>query len=220
MGPVRPSLETWAGTWPTPKAWDTENPKTPKQLEAQRARAKPRKDGGPPGIRNLKDTAANWPTPTCADAESSGSRKHGVSLSDASKGNTNWATPNARDWKSEDGTHSPDHSPPLGRQVLAGAGPESSPSAGQQWPTPNAVAGHNNGTMDEYGGKNNPFRGTPAARLRLNPTFVEWLMGWPRGWTVCAPAGTASFQSWQRLHSACLRSALGSRSRNSGKEVV
>ena len=29
-----------------------------------------------------------------------------------------WATPSARDWRSEDPTQSPTHSPPLGRQVL------------------------------------------------------------------------------------------------------
>lgn len=41
---------------------------------------------------------------------------------------------------------------------------------------------------------------------RLNPLFVEWLMGWPIGWTVSAHVETESFRSWRRKHlSALLR---------------
>ncbi len=35
----------------------------------------------------------------------------------------------------------------------------------------------------------------------LNPTWVEWLMGWPVAWTDCAPLGTAKYHEWQRQHS-------------------
>ena len=34
----------------------------------------------------------------------------------------------------------------------------------------------------------------------LNPSWVEWLMGWPIGWTDCAPLGTDRFRSWLRSH--------------------
>jgi hypothetical protein len=36
----------------------------------------------------------------------------------------------------------------------------------------------------------------------LNPRFVEWLMGWPTGWTDCASAATGSFRWRRRLRSA------------------
>ncbi len=36
--------------------------------------------------------------------------------------------------------------------------------------------------------------------LRLNPTWVEWLMGWPLGWTDCEPLATGKFQAWLRSH--------------------
>lgn len=36
----------------------------------------------------------------------------------------------------------------------------------------------------------------------LNPTWVEWLMGWPLGWTDLRPLGTARYLSWRRSHSA------------------
>jgi len=35
----------------------------------------------------------------------------------------------------------------------------------------------------------------------LNPTWVEWLMGWPLGWTDLKPLETGKFQQWQQQHS-------------------
>ena len=34
----------------------------------------------------------------------------------------------------------------------------------------------------------------------LNPTWVEWLMGWPTGWTDCGQSATGRFQEWLHLH--------------------
>lgn len=34
-------------------------------------------------------------------------------------------------------------------------------------------------------------------RKRLNPRFVEWMMGWPQGWTEHGPIGSAAFASWE-----------------------
>ena len=34
----------------------------------------------------------------------------------------------------------------------------------------------------------------------LNPTWVEWLMGWPLGWTDCAAPATAKYQEWRQWH--------------------
>ena len=35
---------------------------------------------------------------------------------------------------------------------------------------------------------------------QLNPTWVEWLMGWPLGWTDCAASAMAKFQQWCHSH--------------------
>jgi hypothetical protein len=35
----------------------------------------------------------------------------------------------------------------------------------------------------------------------LNPTWVEWLMGWPIEWTDLKPLATDKFQEWQQQHS-------------------
>lgn len=37
----------------------------------------------------------------------------------------------------------------------------------------------------------------------LNPDWVEWLMGWPIGWTASEPSEMAKFQQWLRSHGAC-----------------
>jgi len=35
---------------------------------------------------------------------------------------------------------------------------------------------------------------------QLNPSWVEWLMGWPIGWTDLKPLETDKFQQWQQQH--------------------
>ena len=35
---------------------------------------------------------------------------------------------------------------------------------------------------------------------RLNPTWVEWFMGWPMGWTDCEPLETDRFREWLQQH--------------------
>lgn len=38
----------------------------------------------------------------------------------------------------------------------------------------------------------------------LNPEWVEWLMGWPIGWTALQPLEMAKFREWQQQHGAFL----------------
>jgi hypothetical protein len=68
------------------------------------------------------------------------------------------------------------------------------------WPTPQARdhkgppgkgcqerGGHQSSLPEEIGGQ-------------LNPTWVEWLMGWPLGWTNCDASGTDKFRQWCASH--------------------
>ena len=54
-------------------------------------------------------------------------------------------------------------------------------------PTPMRGNDHWGGRLDEWGGSSNPFRGTELGQLRLNPCWVEELMGFPIGWTELEP---------------------------------
>jgi hypothetical protein len=42
--------------------------------------------------------------------------------------------------------------------------------------------------------------GQSTQPMPLNPVWVEWLMGWPLGWTDLKPLETDKFQAWQRSH--------------------
>ena len=57
------------------------------------------------------------------------------------------------------------------------------------WPTPNAGSNQWGGTMQEWGGSKNWVRKEmpELASGALNPTWVEWLMGLPLGWTDLEP---------------------------------
>lgn len=68
------------------------------------------------------------------------------------------------------------------------------------WPTPTACQGHNNSAMNSgSGGREllqkaaaSPEEASQMAGGRLNPTWVEWLMGFPLGWTDLGDLATRS----------------------------
>ena len=74
------------------------------------------------------------------------------------------------------------------------------------WHTPQAnedAAGTPAGKMQKMLGNDPRIRGTTPeewARGTLNPVWVEWLMGWPLGWTDLKPLATDKFQQWLHLH--------------------
>jgi hypothetical protein len=70
----------------------------------------------------------------------------------------------------------------------------------RMWPTPTACQGHNNSAMN--GGArgramlsaaaSSPLEAKQMAGGLLNPQWVEWLMGFPIGWTDCDASETQS----------------------------
>ena len=58
------------------------------------------------------------------------------------------------------------------------------------WPTPTTQDASNNGGPSQHERNSLPLNA--AAGGALNPTWVEWLMGFPLGWTVCDASGTRS----------------------------
>jgi len=69
------------------------------------------------------------------------------------------------------------------------------------WPTPTA---HN---AKETNAPSEAMRHTPTLTSQvgghLNPTWVEWLMGWPLGWTALDALETDRYQLWLRSHGGC-----------------
>ena len=45
-----------------------------------------------------------------------------------------------------------------------------------------------------------PDMGVIEAGGQLNPDWVEWLMGWPIGWTDLEPLAMDKFQEWLKQH--------------------
>lgn len=61
---------------------------------------------------------------------------------------------------------------------------------------------------DDTGHRKNRYAqgGRPLSYViggKLNPEFVEWMMGWPIGWTELKPLATDRFQEWLQQHSPC-----------------
>ena len=71
------------------------------------------------------------------------------------------------------------------------------------WPTPTVEGNRNRKGLSEKSGDGLE---TAVKRLEdqnggpLNPTWVEWLMGWPIGWTSCDVLATDKFHRWQQKH--------------------
>lgn len=85
----------------------------------------------------------------------------------------------------------------------------------KMWPTETATAykgwspNHNRASSDDrldYSVEREIFQhGQQTPPKRLNPDWVEWLMGWPIGHTELKPLATAKYQEWQQQHSPFFR---------------
>lgn len=100
-----------------------------------------------------------------------------------------WPTPVASDWKrNESPADLARKSPTLGAMV-------------QKYPTPKASDGNKRGKVS--GHHQNGLAGAVKSGHGggvLNPDWVEWLMGWPIGWTDLKPLEMDKFQSWLKAH--------------------
>nr|WP_290034281.1 hypothetical protein [Acinetobacter pittii] len=105
-----------------------------------------------------------------------------------------WPTPKASDWNKRGNVS------PHPRNGL--------PGAVINFPTPTASDANkwSNESLAERKAKGRQIRLNTAVSPeggnggRLNPNWVEWLMGWPIGWTDLKPLETDKFQSWLQAH--------------------
>ena len=150
-------------------------------------------------LRTSETGSGLWPTPRAGNPGSRPNGKGGkilaeeVAISEGSRirGQKLWPTPCATDHKGSGkagtlrdrldyatervATKSNTYATPQARDFRSGST--------DRWDNPDRSRNLN----DQIGGQ-------------LNPTWVEWLMGWPLGWTDLKPLGMDKFQAWRRSH--------------------
>lgn len=156
--------------WSTPNARDVKNPG---DQSGQRSIRKTQQGWS----IDLNDQAAWW---SASSADTSSMRTADDTVARIAKGK-DWPTPSSRDYK---GANSERHI-------------ETAPGAAHMDQLANFVVhsrfSHPAPATPTHGRESSPSGRT--SRRRLNPTFVEWLMGLPVGWTDFAALETGSWRS-------------------------
>jgi hypothetical protein len=143
--------------WPMPQRHDSVGGKTQEQIAEMRERT-----GA--GVSNLNETAEHWETPNAHDGRRPGSDDTSTQGRNLKREAENWPTASARDWKSGQASEETFH----GNARPLNEWAERFPLSHQDLVTPD-------------GQQSSPSDRT--SRRRLNPRFVEWLMGFPVTWT-------------------------------------
>jgi len=83
--------------------------------------------------------------------------------------------------------------------------PKLQKSRKKEWPTPTCHNAKEAAYPAEFTRKtptltSQAHGGQPTQPMPLNPTWVEWLMGWPIGWTDSKQLETDKFQQWWNSH--------------------
>ena len=166
----------------TPNVMDSISAKSQKALNHEHDTARP----GRSKPNNLRDQVAVdeglrlWPTPT--STERSGINPNTGRGSGLSKSVKAWPTPTSRDYKDGD-AHSTQNVPVnglLGRAI----------HTTRAWGTPrtqmtrNTPVDRNKSNLEEQ------------VDGKLNPDWVEWLMGVPIGWTALEPLERTDYDQW------------------------
>gem|GEM_PF-1521004 len=99
-----------------------------------------------------------------------------------------WPTPNQRDWKDTGDLSNVPTNSLLPREVQSHGGSKTQ----RRWATPRAGDWRN--MKHDQWTKNLQ----KDVKGQLNPYWVEWLMGWPLGWTVLEPLLKEEFDGWQK----------------------
>jgi hypothetical protein len=184
--PALPICASESGLWPTPTVCGNNN-----QPGASKTAG-----------WGLSSAAKQWTTPSASDARRGGTitaAMSGSSLAQQVNTPAFWPTPTA-----SLGTKGGRVTPRKGRE----GGTLIEAVSARTWPTPNAsdATKWSNQTLVDRVLKGQQVRLNTAVSPeggkggQLNPAWVEWLMGWPTGWTELKPLETAKFHEWQQQH--------------------
>ena len=165
--------------------------KTPTPTEYAKTWPTPR--AGNPGSRRpgtggkvLSEEVKTWPTPTVAEATKIGAQANygqvGLNNHPRIRGN-----------------------PTREKMQKDRAGLDGGTKTQQTWPTPRCFM-HKDALTDR--GKSNlgeviNEKENMTKTGQLNPSWVEWLMGWPIGWTDLKPLAMDKYRQWLHSHGKC-----------------
>ena len=213
------------GSWATPNTLDGMPPKSAEALKREATIARPGRSK-PANLRDQVSNRRSWPTPN-ANEERAGKYTHETSfrhfkegrqvhLSQVVRDSRLWPTPRAN---KIGGISSPGFSPTL-EQVAKWPTPTTINRNSRNAIILQGDAHINHGkalsleqaaevesgllpkelkSVDELPAKWKKRWSTPTgAKGSLNPDWVEWLMGWPIGWTSLEPLKEAKILSWER----------------------
>ncbi len=110
--------------------------------------------------------------------------------------NRTWPTPQAHDHHKGDPKR-------VGRYGTKHGGRNLNDEAAM-WPTPSASDWKGSSKAGQRRGQlTDPAMNVIPPGGSLNPMWVEWLMGWPLGWTALEPLEMDKFQQWCEQHGIC-----------------
>jgi hypothetical protein len=193
---VHHTSETASGSWPTPRS-----------CSAMAATITPESAWDKKRNPNLETVVGKslWPTPAARDGKPTNTLETLMDgrfvdqLANRVKMvETNlWATPTARDWRGH--TITPKFPNGFNKNLVNDV---------LKFPTPQASDCRDRGNMSnpsiqrraEKGKQLNLSMVAHPTSGQLNPTWVEWLMGWPLGWTDLKPLEMDKFRLWQQQH--------------------
>jgi hypothetical protein len=155
------------------------------------------------GRRTSETEFGLWPTPTAHNAIERGypaEFNRNTPTLTAQVQMSRWSTPTSRDWK---GSTITKNFPNGFNGGLA--------NDVKRFPTPQASDNRDRGNLSsgtvqrrmEKGKQISLSQSVSESSGALNPTWVEWLMGWPLGWTDLKPLEMDKFQQWQQQHGDC-----------------
>ena len=172
-----PTSGTESGSWPT----------LPTSI-ATHGGPNQRDSSGRPG---LQMAAKMWQTPVADDSVNRERGKFNSRGEPKLSAQVKIATPTVNDAKNSTLPPSQIGRAPLVGDVMRGIS------------TPRAGDGLKRGAIDPMEPRNGlpGFVQMDAPGGQLNPPWVEWLMGWPIGWTDCELLGMDKFRSWRQQHS-------------------
>jgi DNA (cytosine-5)-methyltransferase 1 len=210
---VRHTKETGSGLWRTPSAQEP-------GVSAERLVPI---EGGTPGGMNrhfdkhtgrmaqigleqqIKLRAMTWPTPRSNDAEKRGNFDEMNPRNGLPGAVKKWPTPAARDGNPTNTLETLMEGrfvDQLANRVKMVENNLWTTPCSRDWKGKTITKNHPEGFNKSLANdviKSTTTPDSPASG-QLNPTWVEWLMAWPLGWTDLKPLETDKFRSWQQQH--------------------